>query len=188
MIDDTVRAFGGISALVNNAGVTRDLDFFEVDAQAWDQIFAVNARGCFFALQSAATVMRDAGGGSIVNIASIAGKGWQGASNVAYASSKGAVVAMTRFSAAKLGPLGIRVNAVCPGVTETPYMRDVMQARAGRGGPTVDDLRATVSALSSLERITQPSDIASMAMYLASPQAEGITGQSINVDSGTMWD
>lgn len=188
MVDGIATSEGRIDALVNNAAVTRGLDFFEIDPEAWDEFFDINARGSFFAMQHAAHVMREAGGGSVVNVASIAGKGWPGTSNIAYASTKGAVLAMTRVAASQLGAFGIRVNAVCPGVTDTALMRDVLATRAQNGGPPVEDQRTALSSLASLGRITQPDDVAAAVMFLVSEGAVGITGQSVNVDSGIMWD
>lgn len=188
MIDSTVRSHGSVDVLVNNAAITRSLSLFEVDPESWDAFFAVNARGCFFAMQHAAAAMQQSGAGSIVNIASIAGKGWPGTSNIAYASTKGAVIAMTRVAAAELGPTGIRVNAVCPGVTETSLFRRVIHTRADQGGATVDEQVAQLASLASLRRITQPEDVSAAVLFLASHDAAGITGQTVNVDSGIMWD
>ncbi|MBC7630798.1 SDR family NAD(P)-dependent oxidoreductase, partial [Aeromicrobium sp.] len=86
LIDRSVETWGPIAGLVNYAAITRSLDFFDVDPDGWRRLFDVNARGSFFAMQHAARSMRAAGGGSIVNIANIAGKGWAGASNIAYAN------------------------------------------------------------------------------------------------------
>lgn len=188
MIESTVRNHGSIDVLVNNAAITRSLSLFEVDVDAWDSFFDVNARGCFFAMQHAAVAMQRNGHGSIVNIASIAGKGWPGTSNIAYASTKGAVIAMTRVAAGELGSTGIRVNAVCPGVTETSLFRRVIQTRAEGGGATVDEQVAQLASLASLRRITQPTDVSAAVLFLASTEAAGITGQTVNVDSGIMWD
>lgn len=97
LVARTVADHGGLDILVNNAGVTRKLDFFEVTPEDWDWMHGVNSRGVFFCMQRAAQEMRKAGRGKVINIASIAGKGYRGTSNIAYAASKGAVIAMTRI-------------------------------------------------------------------------------------------
>lgn len=188
MVNRVVAEKGRLDVLVNNAAVTQALGFFEVTPESWQRFFDVNARGVFFATQVSAVTMRETGGGSVVNISSISGKGWTGTSNIAYASTKGAVIAMTRVAASQLGGLGIRVNAVCPGVTDTNLLRDVLETRAADRGTPVADLRDELSSLASLRRITQPGDVAATTLFLASPAAGGITGQTVNVDSGIMWD
>lgn len=188
LVDGVVESHGHVDVLVNNAAVTRGLGFFDVSVEDWQLFFDINARGCFFAMQRAAEFMSEAGGGSIINIASIAGKGWSGTSNIAYASTKGAVLAMTRVAASQLGHFGIRVNAVCPGVTETALFEQVIRERAAQGGAPVNEQRAALASLASLRRITSPRDVAGAVLYLASDAAQGVTGQSVNVDSGIIWD
>ena len=128
----TVAAFGRIDILMNNAGVTRKLDFFEVKESDWDWIHSVNAKGAFFCMQAAAREMAGRREGKIINVASIAGKGFRGTSNVAYAGSKGAVIAMTRVAASQLAPHNINVNAICPGVTRTALYERIVEGVAER--------------------------------------------------------
>jgi NAD(P)-dependent dehydrogenase (short-subunit alcohol dehydrogenase family) len=184
----TVEQFGRIDVLVNNASVTRVLDFYDVTEQDWDQILTINARGYFFAMQSAARHMEQTGGGSIVNMASIAGKGFRETTNIAYASSKGAVITMTRIAAARLGPVNIRVNAVCPGMTKTDMWSNWIEGRARAEGVPRADVEAEMSAKVPLNRLNEPSDVAATVLYLASDASRTVTGQSINVDGGVMWD
>lgn len=188
LVDGVAESQGRVDVLVNNAAVTRELGFFDVSVKDWQLFSDTNAAGCFFAMQRAAKFMTESGGGAIVNIASIAGKGWSGTSNIAYAATKGAVLAMTRVAAAQLGHFGIRVNAVCPGVTETALFQDVIRERAAQGGASVEEQRAALASAASLRRITTPRDVAGAVLYLASDAAQGVTGQSVNVDSGIMWD
>ena len=131
MIDTCLQNFSKLDILVNNAGVTRFVDIMGVTVEDWDLMHSVNARGTFFAMQFAAKKMIEAKvRGNIINIASIAGKGWHGSSNAAYAASKGAIIAMTTLAAQQLGSYGIRVNAVCPGTTQTGLLDRIVDSIA----------------------------------------------------------
>ena len=184
----TVATFGRIDILINNAGVTRKLDFFEVKEADWDWIHSVNAKGAFFCMQAAAREMAGQRQGKIVNIASIAGKGFRGTSNVAYAGSKGAVIAMTRVAASQLAPYDINVNAICPGVVRTAMYERIIASVAEREKITIAEATAKMDAAIPLKRSNTPDDIANMAVFLASDEARNITGQSFNVDGGIIWD
>ena len=185
MILEARDAFGRIDVIVNNAGVTRFLDVMDVEEADWDRIHRVNAKGVFFCMQRAAREMIDQGdGGRIINIASIAGKGYAGTSNAAYAASKGAVISMTMIAAHQLGKHNINVNAICPGVTATDLSITNMRQRAERTGVTIDEMRAARDARIPIGRANEPEDIADMARFLAGPGARNITGQSFNVDGG----
>ena len=130
MIAQAKDAFGRIDIMVNNAGVTRYIYLMDVSEEDWDRIHRVNAKGVFFGMQRAAQEMIDQGdGGRIINIASIAGKGYSGTSNAAYAASKGAVLAMTMIAAHQLGRHNINVNAICPGSTLTAMGAENMAQR-----------------------------------------------------------
>jgi NAD(P)-dependent dehydrogenase (short-subunit alcohol dehydrogenase family) len=188
LMDTTVQEFGRLDVLVNNASVTRVLDFYQVTEADWDQILTVNARGYFFAMQLAAARMEAAGGGRIVNMASIAGKGFRETTNIAYASSKGAVITMTRIAAARLGPANIRVNAICPGMTKTDMWSKWIDGRAVQEGVAREVMEAEMSAKVPLNRLNESSDVAAIAVFLASDASHTVTGQSINVDGGVMWD
>jgi NAD(P)-dependent dehydrogenase (short-subunit alcohol dehydrogenase family) len=199
-IDFTLSRFGQLDILVNNAGATRFLNFLDITEADWDLIQTVNARGVFFFMQAAARVMADRGtGGSIVNIASIAGKGYGSTSSAAYAASKAAVIALTRIGAVQLASHGIRVNSICPGITVTHTLLDegtengagsVPVSKAWAGAAT-DEGRARFQALVKtipLGRPSQPADIGSVAAFLASDESASITGQSWNVDGGLVFD
>lgn len=189
VVRHVVDTHGRLDVLVNNAGVTKSLGFFDVTEADWDRINSVNNRGLFFLMQAAARAMRDRGeGGRIINIASIAGKGYRGTSNVAYAGTKGSVIAMTRISAAQLARYGINVNAICPGVTRTALFDQVIDELVDRLGGTREEAEARAVRSIPLRRANEPADIAALAVYLASDAARNVTGQSWNVDGGLVWD
>jgi NAD(P)-dependent dehydrogenase (short-subunit alcohol dehydrogenase family) len=157
----------------------------DVQEDDWDLIHRVNAKGVFFCMQRAARVLIDQGeGGRIINIASIAGKGYAGTSNVAYAASKGAVISMTHIAALQLGQYDINVNAICPGSTLTTMASDTMAGRAERSGQTMAELEQARDAKIPIGRPNEPEDIAAMAAFLAGPGGRNITGQAFNVDGG----
>ena len=185
VVVEALSAFGRIDILVNNAGVTRFADIMDLTVEDWDRIHRVNARGVFFCLQRVAREMIDHGdGGRIINIASIAGKGYSGTSNAAYAASKGAVISMTHIAAHQLGRYDINVNAICPGVTRTEMSINNMAQRAESLGVPMDELEAQRNAVIPIGRANEAEDIAEMAAFLAGPGSRNITGQAFNVDGG----
>ena len=185
VVVEALNAFGRIDILVNNAGVTRHADIMDLTVEDWDRIHRVNARGAFFCLQRAAREMIDSGrGGRIINIASIAGKGYSGTSNAAYAASKGAVLAMTQIAAHQLGGYDINVNAICPGRTLTEMSRATAVQRSQDLGIPLDELEEQRNAIIPIGRANEPEDIAEMAAFLAGPGSRNITGQAFNVDGG----
>jgi NAD(P)-dependent dehydrogenase (short-subunit alcohol dehydrogenase family) len=189
MVARTITEFGRLDVIVNNAGVTRYAQIMDLTEADWDRIHRVNAKGVFFCLQRAAKEMirqnqADGRGGRIINIASISGRGYTGASNAAYAASKGAVISLTWMAAQQLGRYNINVNAICPGVTRTELGARNAVTRAAERGVTVAELRAEQEATIPIGRANTPEDIAAMAVFLASPGARNITGQAYNVDGG----
>lgn len=184
LIQRALDTFGRIDVVVNNAGVTKALDLFDVTPEDWDWMHRVNARGVFFCLQAVARQMVQQRSGSIINIASIAGKGYRYTSNIAYAASKGAVVVMTQVAALQLAEYNINVNAICPGVTQTDMMLGIQRDRSTQHGISMEELERRSVASIPLQRANTPDDIAAMAVFLASDEARNITGQALNVDGG----
>ncbi len=134
MVVRVAEAFGRIDVLVNNAGVTRRAYIMDLTEADWDRIMRVNGKGVFFCLQRVAREMIPRRSGVIINIASIAGKGYAGTSNAIYAGSKGAVIGMTRIAALQLARHNINVNAICPGSTVTALSNDNLKNRAKEEG------------------------------------------------------
>jgi NAD(P)-dependent dehydrogenase (short-subunit alcohol dehydrogenase family) len=188
MVDRTVAAWGRIDILVNNAGVTRRADIMDITEADWDRIHRVNAKGVFFCLQTVARVMIAQKSGRIINIASIAGKGYAGTSNAAYAASKGAVISLTKTAAQQLGKYDINVNSVCPGVTRSALSEANLRVRAEQEGLSLEAMEKKRAEVIPLKRVNDPEDIAAMVVFLASPGARNITGQSFNVDGGIIPD
>ena len=185
MIAQAKETFGRIDIMVNNAGVTRYIDLMDVEEEDWDRIHRVNAKGVFFGMQRAAREMIEQGdGGRIINMASIAGKGYAASSNAAYAASKGAVLAMTMLAAHQLGPHNINVNAICPGVTLTPMGVETMAQRADSLGVSVGELEQALGSRIPIGRANEPEDISAVARFLSGPGSRNITGQALNVDGG----
>jgi NAD(P)-dependent dehydrogenase (short-subunit alcohol dehydrogenase family) len=172
-VRQAIGELGGIDVLVNNAGILRFAALLDIDPDEWDDVFAVNTRSMLVTTQVAARVMLDAGGGVIVNSASMGGK-TGGAGQAHYASSKAAVIALTRAAAAELGPHGIRVNCVCPGYVATEM---------GAATRTPEKI-AEWSAMSPLGRLGEPRDVAGVVAFLASDDAGYLTGQAFNVTGG----
>jgi NAD(P)-dependent dehydrogenase (short-subunit alcohol dehydrogenase family) len=184
MVAEVIAVFGRIDTLVNNAGVTRRADIMDLTEEDWDRTHRVNAKGVFFCLQRAAREMIPRGSGRIINIASIAGKGYAGTSNAIYAASKGAVISLTKTAAQQLGPYNINVNAVCPGIVRTAMWREINRIIAEKEGRSPEEVEASKLETVPIRRANEPEDIADMVVFLASPNSRNVTGQAFNVDGG----
>jgi dihydroanticapsin dehydrogenase len=172
------EALGGIDVIVNNAGLQHSGAVTEFPEERWDALFAVNAKSCFLGAKHGVPHLRRAGGGVIVNTASLAGvKGGPGMT--AYSASKGAIVAFTKALAAELGPDGIRANALCPGWVDTPFNQPAIDFM---GGP--DEQARVIRAIVPMQRQGQTDEIARAMLFLASDMSSYMTGQALVVDGG----
>jgi meso-butanediol dehydrogenase/(S,S)-butanediol dehydrogenase/diacetyl reductase len=184
MITRSIEAMGRIDILMNNAGVIRFQEMLEISEADWDFVCNVNLKGAFFVMQAVARQMiRQGGGGKIVNTASISGKQPE-PFFVHYGVSKAGVISMTKSAAVALGPHQINVNAVCPGSTVTNMHMTVTHALAERSNISVEEMIKRREATLATGRRNQPEDVAALAVFLASPDADNITGQAVNVDGG----
>ncbi|MDF9745495.1 SDR family NAD(P)-dependent oxidoreductase [Natrinema salsiterrestre] len=176
-VDEAVSEFG-LDIMVNNAGVSHERTRIEdIDEGERDRVIDVNVKGVWNGCHAVIPHFKEQGSGAIVNTASLAGV--IGAPELgAYSLSKGAVVNFTRTVAAEVGPAGVRANAVCPGVTDTPMPRK---------GQTTEEWEATKEEMARhypLKRLGEPEDIANAMLFLASDEADWITGQALVVDGG----
>ncbi len=183
MVDRAVERFGGVDILVASAGVAQNKGFLDVTEQEWDRIFAINCRGLFFTNQLVARQMVERGRGSIVNIASISGRGPRPL-QPHYAATKAAVISITRSAAAALAPHGITVNAICPGIVDTPMFRQLDRQATEEFGLAAGEYTRMRQQQIPLGRLETPEDVANAVAFLVSPEANYITGQALNVDGG----
>ena len=172
-VGEAHRHFGRIDALVNNAGIAAFKPILDVTLHEWNRMLAVNLTGPFLLVQAVAPLMRDQGGGAIVNIASISGLR-ASMLRVAYGTSKAALAHLTKQQAAELGEYGIRVNAVAPGPVDTAMAKAVHTA----------EIRADYHDHIPLNRYGLESELAEAICFLCSERASYITGQVLAVDGG----
>ena len=185
MVNKVVEQFGSLDVMVNNAGVTRTSSIMDLDEKDWDWIHNVNAKGTFFCLQIAAYQMiKQETGGRIINMASVGGKGFVDVSNAIYAASKGAVISLTKTAAQELGKYDITVNAICPGITHTNILSNIVKKRALEQDKSEEDIMKHYVRDIPLKRPNDPKDIAAMVVFLSSEGARNISGQSYHVDGG----
>jgi acetoin reductase-like protein len=185
IVNKVVGQFGTIDILVNNAGVGFFNPIFEIDERELDLQYAVNIKGLFFVMQSVAEHMVEKNSGKIINLASQAGRRGE-AMALSYCMSKAAVISMTQSAALALAPNKINVNAVAPGVVDTPFWVEVDKKFAKiLDLPIGEHKRRTVESI-PLGRIEQPEDVANVVAFLASADSDYMTGQTLNVDGGNV--
>ena len=186
MVGEAVAKLGPLTIQVNNAGVARIATLLESDETLWDTVMNVNAKGVLFCAQAAAKQMIAQGtGGRIINNASAAGKMAPGKLPLGvYSASKHAVVGLTRQMGMEWASYGILVNAVCPGIVDTPMWDLIDSESTRRYGTEPGSVKAGAVATIPIGRIEQPEDVANVVAFLASADASYITGQAVNVAGG----
>jgi 3-oxoacyl-[acyl-carrier protein] reductase len=179
MVAEARATLGPPSVLVNNAAIFSTLrmrPFTEIPAAEWDAVMAVNVRGAFNCARAVVPAMAEAGYGKIVNVSS--STVFLGRPNyLHYVTSKAALIGFTRALASEVGPMGIRVNAITPGSTQTEVPRDTI----------TPEQRQAMAAQVALRRVQTPDDLVGALVFLASPASDFITGQTINVDGGLSY-
>jgi len=185
LFNDFSSRFGQLDILVNNAGVagpTADLE--EITPEDWDKTISVNINGQFYVTRLAVPIMKMTGSGSIINISSSAGL-FGCPKRAAYVASKWAIIGITKTLAMELGPLGIRVNAICPGSVEGSRIEKVIERDACNRECSTEEIRTIYECQTSLRRFVTADEIANMVIFLASDMGAGISGQAIGVDGHT---
>ena len=178
MVETTVKEFGNLTVLVNNAGIESVGSVVEVTEEVWDKVINVNLKGTFLCSKYSAPKILQSGGGVIINIASVLGLiGSKGES--AYCASKGGIIALTRAMAMDFAPQGIRVNCICPGSVLTPTFKRVMMTIGNYKSAFERNLEKI-----PLKRVAEPDEIAQAALYLASDRSSYMTGSALVIDGG----
>lgn len=179
MCESVDATFGRLDILVNDAAIFSALrmkPFEEIPVSEWDEVMSVNVRGPFLCARGASPIMRRHGYGKIINVSS--STIWFGRTHyLHYVTSKAALIGMTRSLATELGPHGIRVNAVTPGSTETEVQRATVTAEQSEA----------IVATQSIKRRERPDDLVGAVAFLAGPESDFITGQTLNVDGGASY-
>lgn len=184
-VDSAIERLGGVDLLINNAGVKGPTAFAEdISYEEWRHCLAVTLDTQFICAQRVIPHLKRQGSGSIINISSTAGLYGLGM-RTPYASAKWAVVGLTKSLAVELGPFGVRCNCVCPGSVAGDRIDRVINADADLRGSTYQAVAAEYLAGQSIKRFVEPSEVADICVFLASPAARMITGQAIAVDGHT---
>ena len=183
LFDEIEKSLGGLDILVNNAGIagpTGGVD--EISSEEWRRTLDICLTGQYLCAHHAAPMLKQAGGGAIINLSSAAGR-FGYAFRSPYAAAKWGVIGFTQSLAKELGPENIRVNAILPGIVEGPRITGVIQARADQYGVSYAEMEKTYLDRVSMRRMVTAQDVATAALYLASPAGRNISGQSLGVDA-----
>src|SRR5262252_5346246 len=178
---DAKARLGGLDVLVNNAGIAGPTAKVEdIAVEDWRRCIAIDLNGMFYCTRLAVPLLKAAGGGSLINLSSVAGRlGFP--LRTPYSAAKWAVVGFTKSLAMELGPDNIRVNAIQPGVVEGDRIERVISAKAKALGESPDEIRRSMLSKVSLRRTVSPNDIANMALFLATDAGRNISGQALSV-------
>jgi NAD(P)-dependent dehydrogenase (short-subunit alcohol dehydrogenase family) len=184
MVAACVSAYGRIDVLDNNVGIAEVGNVVDVSEAEWDRVFAVNLKSCFLAMKHTIPVMDKQGGGSIINISSVASIRHLGVSYITYATTKAAMNQMTRSTAVEYAPKHIRVNCVLPGLIKTPMVENSAGLASTYGGGDVAAMWRARDAMVPMGHMGEAWDVANAALFLASDEARYVTGIELIVDGG----
>ncbi|WP_303868306.1 SDR family NAD(P)-dependent oxidoreductase [Acetobacterium wieringae] len=176
LIDTTTQKWNGLDVMINNAGIAKANDLFNTSTDDWDQVVTVNMRSTFLGMKFAAAYMKDHGGGSIINMGSIAGI-TGGSTSPDYGASKAGVLALTKYGAKFLAQYGIRVNALAPGTINTQMIKRNFEHLKP------EELKARLAAI-PMGRMGDPEEVANVALFFASDLSSFITGDSLMITGG----
>jgi NAD(P)-dependent dehydrogenase (short-subunit alcohol dehydrogenase family) len=183
MVNKALQIYGHIDVLVNNAGVASTKTLWDLSDSDWNEVLGVNVKGLFFVLQATAKSMASNRTGSIINIASVAGRVGR-PTLIHYAASKAAVISITRSCALALASYNVRVNAIAPGMIDTSMLKELSSAWARTSETTGLGKQLPPAQTVPLGRVAHPEEIVGTAVYLASGESQYVTGQTFNVCGG----
>jgi 3-oxoacyl-[acyl-carrier protein] reductase len=179
LVDQTVAEFGLINILVNNAGsLIERLKILELTEERWNEVIDLNLKSAFLCCRAVAASMMELKAGAIVNVSSIAGRNGGALGSIHYSTAKGGVITFTKGLAKELGPFGVRVNAVSPGVIDTPYHEQFSSP----------EMMKTYAGMIPLGRIGTPAEVANVICFLASDAASYLAGETIEINGGMFMD
>lgn len=179
LIEQTVAEFGPIDILVNNAGsLVERLKILELSEERWDEVIDLNLKSAFLCCKAVAGSMMERQAGAIINVSSIAGRNGGALGSIHYSTAKGGLITFTKGLAKELGPFGVRVNAVSPGVIDTPYHEQFSSP----------EMMKTYAGMIPLGRIGTPPEVANVICFLASDAASYLAGETIEINGGMFMD
>lgn len=184
-VEAAFMAAGPVDVLINNAGVARSSPVLKTDVRVWEEHLKVNLTGAFLCALKVLPSMASRGKGRIINVASVAGlKGYPYLA--AYCASKHGLIGLTRALAAEYADKGVTVNAICPGYVDSPLLTGAIQNIVEKTGRTAEEVRMELEAQNPQNRFLEASEVASMALFLASDDARGVNGQAIPICGGAL--